>query len=302
MRSNEGLKAVKEFVAPGKGPRFRKRDRLLFLSRRALRNAKAVGTYIRGGQGRKRRDMARLVKRVFLHNASPDPQSQMLRPDLPEGYLEEDFMREGEEQDNIPVALVLVLKNLRVFGHFENTMLLELVRSIEYVTLRPGECLFRVGDPDRNMYVVESGALRVYCDNQGGGEERQIELKTVRPGEAIVSLLSFLDHLGGKREAYKTVSAQATKESQVIKISFDSFKNAFQKFPGSMTRVVRVIMVRLQRVTFLALHQYMGLDSELMKSQPRGGDEAITKQLQIRQAFNFNIIFQFIYITFPLSY
>ncbi len=88
MKANESLKAVKEFVAPGQGPRFRKRDRLAFLSRRALRNARAVGSYIRGGQGRKRRDVARLVRRVFLHRGSPDAQSQMIRPDLPEGYLQ----------------------------------------------------------------------------------------------------------------------------------------------------------------------------------------------------------------------
>ena len=64
--ARESLRAVKDFVAPGKGPRFRKRDRLAFMSRRALRNARAVGSYIRGGQGRKRRDVARLVRKVFL--------------------------------------------------------------------------------------------------------------------------------------------------------------------------------------------------------------------------------------------
>ena len=63
-RLRSGGQAVKEFVAPGEGPRFRKRDRLAFLSRRAIRNAKAVGSYIRGGQGRKRRDVSRYVYRV----------------------------------------------------------------------------------------------------------------------------------------------------------------------------------------------------------------------------------------------
>ncbi len=203
VKANESLKAVKEFVAPGKGPRFRKRDRIAFLSRRALRNARAVGSYIRGGQGRKRRDVARLVRRVFLHRGSPDAQSTMLRPDLPADFLQEEeaLSRDGERgiPEPIPEALVLVLRNLRVFGHFENALLLELVRSIEYVTLRPGERLFQLGDPDRNMYVVESGAVRVYCSErqqqqhphqsphqqqqqQREEEERgeqQLELKTV---------------------------------------------------------------------------------------------------------------------------
>lgn len=59
------VKAVKEFVAPSEGPRFRKRDRLAFMGKKAMRSAKDVGSYIRGGQGRKRRDMARVFKKVF---------------------------------------------------------------------------------------------------------------------------------------------------------------------------------------------------------------------------------------------
>ena len=65
LKISNKVKAVKNFVAPGEGPRFRKRDRLAFLSRRAMRSAKDVGSYIRGGQGRKRRDMARVFKKVF---------------------------------------------------------------------------------------------------------------------------------------------------------------------------------------------------------------------------------------------
>jgi hypothetical protein len=44
------MMAVKDFVVPGEGPRFRKRDRLAFMGRKVFRNAKAVGSYIRGGQ------------------------------------------------------------------------------------------------------------------------------------------------------------------------------------------------------------------------------------------------------------
>ncbi len=109
-------------------------------------------------------------------------------PDQEEEALSRDGDRDGRESA-VPVALVLVLRNLRVFGHFENALLLELVRSMEHVTLRPGERLFRVGDPDRNMFVVESGAVRVFCSEQmqqperaaanGGQAGTQLELKTV---------------------------------------------------------------------------------------------------------------------------
>ncbi len=115
----------------------------------------------------------------------------MLRPGLPEGFLQEEEAlsgRDGEGRDAydlasssspVPVALVLVLRNLRVFGHFENALLLELVRSVRYVSLRPGEGLFRVGDPDSSMYVVESGAVRVFCSSEQQPKQ-ELDMKMVR--------------------------------------------------------------------------------------------------------------------------
>ena len=281
-RIESRVKAVKEFVAPSKGPRFRKRDRMAFLGAKAVRNAKAVGTYITGRQGRKRRDMARLVKRVFLKGSPSASLAGELRPDLPSEYLEEEGvrgdLRDGANAEGVPEALVLVLKNLRVFGHFENTILLELMKNIEHVTLRANDYLFKVGDPDSGMFIVESGALSVCYEsseasgndkgdkNDGGG----VELKQVAPGEPIVSLLSFLDYLAGKRKVYKTVSARALQDTRLIKFSFESFKICFDKHPENMAQVVQVVMVRLQRVTLLALHQYLGLGAELLSAQPRG--------------------------------
>lgn len=38
----------------------------------------------------------------------------------------------------------------------------------------------------------------------------------------------------------------------------------FQDYPDAFVRVIQVIMVRLQRVTFTTLHQYLGLSAELV--------------------------------------
>jgi lysophospholipid hydrolase len=37
-----------------------------------------------------------------------------------------------------------------------------------------------------------------------------------------------------------------------------------QEYPETFIRVIQVIMVRLQRVTFTALHQHLGLSAELV--------------------------------------
>lgn len=98
-----------------------------------------------------------------------------------------------------------------------------------------------------------------------------MELKEVRAGEAIISLLSFLDYMGDRHRPFKTVSAKAMMDKTVVlKIPFAKFKQFFDEHPSGLSRVIQVIMVRLQRVTLLALHQYLGLGMELLSDSNRG--------------------------------
>ena len=53
-------------------------------------------------------------------------------------------------------ALVIVMRNLRVFGHFSDDMLFQMLKDIEDVDLKAGENLFKVGDYDENMFIVVS--------------------------------------------------------------------------------------------------------------------------------------------------
>ena len=117
--------------------------------------------------------------------------------------------------------------------------------------------MLQVGEHDENMYIVDSGSINVFSTTRDPrtNEVQTHVLKKVRQGEAIFSLLSFVEYLGGRRKLYKTVSAKATEETRVIKISFKSFKKSFDNYPETLAKVVQVVMVRLQRVTLLALHQ-----------------------------------------------
>ena len=89
---------------------------------------KAAGTYIRGGQGRKRKAIAKFAKRLLGQGGSPEIIGQNLKLDLPDEYLEEDTFEIGGGV--MPQQLKFVLQNMRVFGHFEHPIFLELVRQI----------------------------------------------------------------------------------------------------------------------------------------------------------------------------
>lgn len=115
------------------------------------------------------------------------------------------------------------------------------------------------------MYIVQSGRLRVYSTESDGSA---VTLKEVKRGESICSLLSFTDFLTGQPSVFKTVAAHAVEESSVLRLPVSAFQEVFDKHPDALVRAIQIIMVRLQRVTFLALHQYLGLSAELVKSYP----------------------------------
>ena len=270
--------AAKEFVVPGAGPRFRKRDKIAFVGKRMANRVKAAGSFIRGGQGRKRKAIAKFAKRLLGQGSSPELMGQHFKMDLPLEYLEEeDTFDIGA--GSMPQQLKFVLQNMRVFGHFEHPIFLELVKQIEYMTVSTNQYLFKVGDPDENIFIVQSGLVNVYATDTEGATT----LKHVNPGDSIMSLLSFLDHLAGYNKPYKTVSARAMEESKVIKLPYTAFKVAFEKYPDCYLRVVQIVMIRLQRVTLLALHQYLGLGAELIASQHRGDANVSYTDLEVEE-------------------
>jgi hypothetical protein len=137
------ITAAKEFVVPPEGPRFRKRDRIAFLGQKMVKRVKAAGSYIRGGQGRKRRALAKFAKRLLGQQTSPEGGGGIRsKLPLPLEYLEE--AADGGGQEIMPQQLKFVLQNMRVFGHFEQPIFLEIVKYIEYITVPANQYLFKV--------------------------------------------------------------------------------------------------------------------------------------------------------------
>lgn len=117
------------------------------------------------------------------------------------------------------------------------------------------------GQNDENIFIAQTGRLSVFVTDPDG---TTLALKEVLPGESIISLLSFCDILTGHPQPYKTVGAKAEEDSVVMKFPVKAFEETFRKYPDMFVRVVQIIMARLMRVTFMALHQYLGLSSELI--------------------------------------
>ncbi|XP_037254830.1 patatin-like phospholipase domain-containing protein 7 isoform X1 [Falco rusticolus] len=245
--------------------RFRKRDKMMFYGRKIMRKVTTLPNSLVGNtvprQRMRKRAKVCLAKRI-LRIKKECPTLQPKEP--PPSLLEADLTEFDVKNSHLPSEVLYMLKNVRVLGHFEKPLFLELCKHMFFVQLHEGEYIFRPGQLDNSIYVVQDGKLEV-CIQESDGTE--VVVKEVLAGDSVHSLLSILDVITGHPAPYKTVSARAAVPSSILRLPASAFQDVFQKYPETLVRVVQIIMVRLQRVTFLALHNYLGLTTELFNCQ-----------------------------------
>ncbi|XP_035390855.1 patatin-like phospholipase domain-containing protein 6 isoform X3 [Electrophorus electricus] len=247
--------------------RFRKRDKVLFYGRKIMRKVSQSTSSLVGTSScsrprlKKKQKMLNIAKKI-LRFKKEVPTLQMKEP--PPSVLEADLTEFDVANSHLPSEVLYMLKNVRVLGHFEKPLFLELCKHMVFLQFQQGEYVFRPGQPDSSIYVVQDGKLELCLTGQDGKDG---VVKEVYPGDSVHSLLSILDVITGHQRPYRTVSARAAEVSTVLRLPVEAFLTIFEKYPESLVRVVQIIMVRLQRVTVLALHNYLGLTNELFSHE-----------------------------------
>ncbi|KAE8300772.1 Neuropathy target esterase [Larimichthys crocea] len=247
--------------------RFRKRDKVMFYGRKIMRKVSQSTSSLVGTSSssrprlKKKQKMLNIAKKI-LRFKKEVPTLQAKEP--PPSVLEADLTEFDVANSHLPSEVLYMLKNVRVLGHFEKPLFLELCKHMVFVQFQQGEYVFRPGQPDSSIYVVQDGKLEL-CLTGADGKESVV--KEVYPGDSVHSLLSILDVITGHQKPYRTVSARAAEVSTVLRLPVEAFLSIFEKYPESLVRVVQIIMVRLQRVTVLALHNYLGLTNELFSHE-----------------------------------
>ncbi|XP_045146245.1 patatin-like phospholipase domain-containing protein 6 [Echinops telfairi] len=268
------LRVQKPPAPEGPRYRFRKRDKVLFYGRKIMRKVSqstsslvdtSVSTTSRPRM-KKKLKMLNIAKKILrIQKETPTLQ----RKEPPPAVLEADLTEGDLANSHLPSEVLYMLKNVRVLGHFEKPLFLELCRHMVFQRLTQGDYVFRPGQPDASIYVVQDGLLELCLPSPDG---KECVVKEVVPGDSVNSLLSILDVITGHQHPQRTVSARAARDSTVLRLPVEAFSAVFTKYPESLVRVVQIIMVRLQRVTFLALHNYLGLTNELFSHGVAAGD------------------------------
>ncbi|XP_056426778.1 patatin-like phospholipase domain-containing protein 6 isoform X3 [Hyla sarda] len=168
------------------------------------------------------------------------------------------------ETTDLPPEVLYMLQSVRLLGHFERPLFLSLCQHVVYEYYEPGHLVFCPGQPDSSIYIVLEGKLELSLTEPDGTRHY---MKSVDPGDSVHSLLSILDVLTGHQRPYRTVTAKAIEKSTVLRLPVEAFCAVFKLYPQSLIRTVQIIALRLQRVTFLALHHYLGLTIELFQHE-----------------------------------
>lgn len=256
---NKLRKKVTKVILPDETkPRFRKRDKVMFFGRKILRKVRSsVPDPIRH-RGRKRQFVLKFAKRLLRLKKDDPLQLKVKEPS--QAFLKEDIYDPAGH--DLPEELVYMIHGIRVLGFFEKPLFLKMCQKIEEMNVMKGEFLFNIGDPDDSIYIVKNGEIKVTLNEPDGSI---LLLKNVYTGECIASMLSVMDVLNGYPSQFKTISASAVQDSQILRLKIDVLKQLVDDNPEMLIRVVQIIMVRLQRVTFTSLYKYLGLTTQLIK-------------------------------------
>ncbi|XP_015427838.1 PREDICTED: patatin-like phospholipase domain-containing protein 7 [Myotis davidii] len=228
-------------VQPAPQYRFRKRDKVMFYGRKIMRKVTTLPHTLVGSTAaprqrvRKRTKVLSLAKRI-LRFKKEYPTLQPKEP--PPSLLEADLTEFDVKNSHLPLEVLYMLKNVRC-------------KHMVFMQLLEGEHVFRPGEPDTSIYVVQDGRLEVCIQDAVRARARGRGLGVLEGG-------------GGR---LLCVSWSAAAPSTVLRLPAVAFQGVFEKYPETLVRVVQIIMVRLQRVTFLALHNYLGLTTELFNPE-----------------------------------
>uniref|UniRef100_A0A670KCA7 lysophospholipase n=1 Tax=Podarcis muralis TaxID=64176 RepID=A0A670KCA7_PODMU len=221
--------------------RFRKRDKVLFYGRKIMRKvsqstSSLVDTTMSASRPRMKKKLKMLnIAKKILRIKKELPTLQLKEP--PPSVLEADLTEFDVANSHLPSEVLYMLKNVRVLGHFEKPLFLELCKHMTFQQCQQGEYVFRPGQPDTSIYVVQDGKLELFLSEQDGKETL---VKEVFPGDSVHSLLSILDVITGHQRPYRTVSARVAEDSTVLRLPVEAFSAVFEKYPESLVRVVQI--------------------------------------------------------------
>jgi CRP/FNR family transcriptional regulator/CRP/FNR family cyclic AMP-dependent transcriptional regulator len=140
------------------------------------------------------------------------------------------------------------LKSVPLFAILSNVQPEALQQDLIQRQFRQGEAIFQQGDPGQMLYLIESGQVRIYLQDEEGQETSVI---VYGPGE-IFGELAVID------EMPRSASALAMEDTVVHILSRDRFRAHMRNSPQPALNFLKALSMRVrystQQVESLTLH------------------------------------------------
>ena len=133
----------------------------------------------------------------------------------------------------------------RLLGTLDHGALQTIQHQLEWLHLSNGELLFRAGDPSDAYFIVVNGRLSVVAETP---HDTAVVVGEISRGETV----GEEGLLTGK---LRTVSVIATRKTDVVRLSRESFERLLDDFPASRLTIMRRIVERMMPTSDTAHHQ-----------------------------------------------
>lgn len=137
-----------------------------------------------------------------------------------------------------PNNAIEVLRKVAIFADLSEPELQFLAERAVPRDYEPGELVFSEGQPCQGLFVVETGALRIFKSSPSGREQ---VLSVEGPGASVAELPVFD---GGNYPA----STSAVTQSHVLFVSKQDFYSLCLVHPKVALKVLKVVGARLRRL------------------------------------------------------
>lgn len=124
-----------------------------------------------------------------------------------------------------------------IFNHLEADSLALIHQKIHAVEFKKGEYLFRAEEPTNTLYIIQSGAVRLFHLLESGKEQL---IRILKPGDFIGEWSLFSQDRQYEDYAYALV------DTKVCQLYADDFKEVLLRYPAVSLKILEEMSRRLQ--------------------------------------------------------
>src|SRR5690554_6823534 len=113
------------------------------------------------------------------------------------------------------------IASVPIFNHLEEKQMDEIMETVQSVSYKKKEIIYRAGEKSDALYIVNNGRIRIYRLSESGKEQL---VRILNPGDFTGELALFNEK---KHEAY----AEAMMDTTVCRIKRNDLQSFLLKYP-----------------------------------------------------------------------